>query len=96
VDNHAVFSDVDGTLERRTLGIKRSPEPMIAMIRRLHEQGAPMIIWSTGGADHARDAAEKAGIASLCAGFLPKPNILIDDTRPARWKDCKRLTPGQR
>jgi hypothetical protein len=94
MDNHAVFIDVDGTLERRTLGFKRSSEPMVRAIRKLHEDGARIYVWSSAGGDHAREAAEKAGIAALCAGFLPKPNILVDDKRPSRWKDCKLLSPS--
>jgi hypothetical protein len=53
-----VFVDVDDTLVR-SVGAKRIPMPnVIARIRELHTQGVALYLWSSGGADYAREAAK--------------------------------------
>jgi cation transport ATPase len=95
MDNQVIYIDVDGTLERSLLGFKTSNESMVDAIRRLHGEGMTIYIWSADGAEKAREAARRAGIESLCADFLPKPNLLVDDKPPSRWKDFKRLKPRE-
>jgi cation transport ATPase len=95
MEKNVMYVDVDGTLERKFLGFEKSNKTMVDAIRRLHAEGMQIYIWSTGGAGHARDAATKCGVEELCAGFLPKPNICVDDKPPSRWKDFKRLKPRQ-
>lgn len=48
-------------------------------LRALNEQGVQLDLWSSGGAEYARESAEKLGIADLVLAFLPKPHALLDD-----------------
>lgn len=88
-----VYVDVDDTLVR-WVGTKCIPMPgAIARVRTLHEQGATLYLWSTGGADYARSVASELEIAGCFAGFLPKPNLIIDDQSIVDWRDCKHEYP---
>jgi hypothetical protein len=88
-----VYVDVDDTLVR-SVGSKRIPMPaVIRYVRDLHRAGSMLFCWSSGGADYARQSAEEIGIAECFAGFLPKPNLLIDDQAPADWRYCRHMTP---
>jgi hypothetical protein len=83
-----VFVDVDDTLVR-SMGGKRIPLPeVIRHVRALHEQGAVLYCWSAGGAEYARASAEEFGVTECFTGFLPKPNVMLDDQGPASWPDC--------
>lgn len=48
-------------------------------MRRLHQAGCHLFLWSTGGGQYCRDVAERLGIVQLFEAFLPKPDIFIDD-----------------
>lgn len=90
-----VFVDVDDTLIRH-VGPKRIPIPgTIRHVRELREFGATMFCWSTGGADYARDAAESVGVADCFDGFLPKPNVMLDDQAVSDWRQCVEVTPSE-
>jgi hypothetical protein len=81
-----VYVDVDDTLVR-SAGAKRIPIPSaIARVRALHQEGAVLYLWSTGGADYAKATATELGLADLFAGFLPKPTIIIDDQEVHEWR----------
>ena len=68
-----VFVDVDDTLVR-SVGTKRIPMPRVVdRVKSLHKDGAILYLWSSGGADYARDSAKELGIADLFTAFLPKP-----------------------
>jgi hypothetical protein len=83
--NPAVFVDVDDTLVR-TVGPKRIPIPAtVRLVRALREQGAVLYLWSRGGPDYAREVAEELGLAESFDGFLPKPELLLDDASFERW-----------
>ncbi len=81
-----VYVDVDDTLAR-TAGTKRIPMPrMVARVRALHAEGHELLLWSTGGADYARKSAVELGIEGLFRGFMPKPEICIDDQEFGEWR----------
>lgn len=81
-----VYVDVDDTLVRSS-GTKRIPIPTaIERVKTLHRGGAVLYLWSTGGAEYAKSTATELGLADLFTGFLPKPNIVIDDQEFHEWR----------
>jgi hypothetical protein len=89
-----VYIDVDDTLVR-SLGSKRSPvRSVVNEVRRLYSEGAQLYLWSTGGAQYAKEAAAELGISECFIGFLPKPNAYIDDQAVDEWRGCKHILPG--
>jgi cation transport ATPase len=88
-----VFVDVDDTLVR-SIGSKRIPMPrVVERVKRLRQEGATLYLWSTGGALYAQESAKELGILDCFAGFLPKPNLIIDDQTVADWRSCKHEYP---
>lgn len=89
------YVDVDDTLVR-SFGSKRIPmSGMIAHVRRLHLAGVRLYCWSSGGATYAEDSARELGLAECFVGFLPKPNVLIDDVEPGRWPNLVLVHPNE-
>ncbi|WP_427912857.1 DUF705 domain-containing protein [Ramlibacter sp. MMS24-I3-19] len=89
-----VFVDVDDTLVR-SVGSKRIPMPdVVARVRRLHADGATLYLWSSGGAEYARDCATELGLEGCFAGYLPKPDVYLDDQPVHEWRYCKHVLPG--
>lgn len=87
--------DVDETFVR-SAGTKRIPMPaVIEHIRALKEQGAALYCWSSGGADYARRSAAEFGIEDCFVGFLPKPNMILDDQDLRDWRNLKCVHPTQ-
>lgn len=83
-----IFVDVDDTFVRST-GSKRIPVVnVLRHIRKLHQQGAVLYCWSSGGAEYARSSAEEFEVADCFTGFLPKPNVIVDDQSVADWRSC--------
>lgn len=90
-----IYIDVDDTLIR-TAGSKRIPvSGMIEHVRALAEQGATLYCWSSGGADYAREVASELGLADLFVGFLPKPQVIIDDQKVMSWRRLIEVHPGR-
>jgi hypothetical protein len=90
-----VYVDVDDTLVR-SFGSKRIPmTEMVAHVRALAGAGALLYCWSTGGTDYARAAAAELGIDDCFAGFLPKPNVMIDDQPIADWRRTVHVHPAE-
>lgn len=90
-----VFVDVDDTLVRST-GRKRIPMPsVVAEVRRLKDAGVTLYLWSAGRAEYARDTAVELAIAECFAGFLPKPDVMIDDQPPQLWSTTRHVYPAQ-
>jgi predicted HAD superfamily phosphohydrolase YqeG len=83
-----VFVDVDDTLVE---GLNKTPIPAtIALVRSLHQSGAQLYAWSTGGAAYAERMARELELEACFLGFLPKPLVLIDDRsweelEPKKW-----------
>jgi len=90
-----VYVDVDDTFVR-TFGSKRIPiTPVIDHVRALFESGAELYCWSSGGADYARICATEFGIADCFRGFLPKPQVMIDDQLIADWRGLMQVHPNE-
>jgi len=81
-----VYVDVDDTLTR-SAGTKVLPVPgVVEHVKDLAQSGATVYCWSAAGAEYARSTAQMLGIELCFVGFLPKPNILIDDQETTAWK----------
>jgi len=90
-----IYVDVDDTLVR-SVGSKRIPmSPVVSHIRNLRRDGAVLYGWSSGGADYTRETAIELGIADCFDGFLPKPNVLLDDQAIAGWSRFIEVHPNQ-
>jgi len=88
-----IYVDVDDTLVR-SVGTKRVPMPrVIEHVRSLHDEGAQLFCWSTGGEAYARDCAAELGIEDCFDGFLPKPAVMIDDQRTVDWHRLLEVSP---
>jgi hypothetical protein len=68
---------------------------VIQHLRSLKEQGAVLYCWSSGGADYARQSAEEFSITDCFVGFLPKPNVLLDDQDIKEWRYLKCVHPAE-
>lgn len=90
-----IFVDVDDTLVR-SVGRKRIPMPaVIKRVLQLKAEGTEMYLWSSGGAEYCRATALELGIDDCFVGFLPKPNVYIDDQPVSEWRFCKHVYPSQ-
>ena len=90
-----VYVDVDDTLIR-TAGSKRIPVSGVTEhVRALATAGAELYCWSAGGGPYARSVAEGLGIAGLFAGFLPKPQVLLDDRAMSEWQRVIEVHPAE-
>lgn len=90
-----VFVDVDDTLVR-SFGSKRMPiTRVVEHVRALHADGAVLFAWSSGGAEYARRSAEELGLAAVFAGYLPKPDVILDDVPVERWRRCVQVHPSE-
>ena len=85
---------MDDTLIR-TVGTKRIPIPStINKIISLFDGNCLLYCWSSGGADYAHEIASELDIESYFAGFLPKPEIMIDDQEPSQWATLRIMHPN--
>lgn len=90
-----IYVDVDDTFVR-TYGTKRIPMPhIIEHIKALKEQGATMYCWSSGGAKYAEDSAKEFGVENCFVGFLPKPEVAIDDMGFSQWRSLLQVHPNE-
>src|SRR5215471_21827336 len=90
-----VYVDIDDTLVR-SAGSKRIPMPrVIAHVRELFQSGVALYAWSSGGAEYARTSARELGLEECFLGFLPKPNVLIDDQAPDEWRRFLHVHPSE-
>jgi hypothetical protein len=88
-----VYVDVDDTFVR-SVGTKRIPmQRVLAHVRALHAQGVKLYCWSSGGSEYARSSAAEFEVEHCFAGFLPKPNVLLDDQSVADWRLCLEVHP---
>jgi hypothetical protein len=94
-DPLVVYVDCDDTLIR-TAGSKRIPVSGVAdHVRKLFADGAELYCWSTAGAAYARAVAEELRLADCFAGFLPKPQVMIDDQPVSDWRRTIEIYAGQ-
>lgn len=90
-----VYVDVDDTLIR-TAGSKRIPVSGTSEhVRGLSEAGAILYCWSSGGGEYARAIADELKIADCFSGFLPKPNVIVDDQPVSDWRRLVEIHPGR-
>ena len=90
-----IYVDVDETFVRN-YGTKRIPMPaIINHIIDLKNQGAIMYCWSSGGAEYARNSAKEFNIEDCFVGFLPKPNVAIDDLSFNQWSTLVQVHPNE-
>ncbi len=90
-----IYVDVDDTFVR-SYSTKRIPIPaVLGHIRSLHEQGAILYCWSSGGAQYAEESAKEFGLADCFAAFLPKPDVLLDDQNIADWRRLRQVHPNE-
>lgn len=90
-----VYVDVDDTFVR-SHGKSRIPIPaVIKHIRALKSEGADLYCWSSGGAEYAQNSAEEFEIGDCFLGFLPKPDIAIDDLSFSNWKNMVEVHPNE-
>ena len=90
-----IFVDVDETFVRN-YGAKRIPIPsVIEHIKQLKLEGAVMYCWSSGGADYASSSAKEFGIDYCFIGFLPKPDVVIDDLSFENWRGLVQVHPNE-
>jgi len=90
-----VYVDVDETFVRN-YGAKRIPVPaVIEHIKELKTQGAVMYCWSSGGAEYAEESAREFGIDHCFMGFLPKPELAIDDMSFSQWRNLVQVHPNE-
>jgi phosphoserine phosphatase len=66
---------------------------VVARVRELHEAGAVLYLWSSGGAAYAEKSAAELGITDCCAAFLPKPDVYLDDQSVSDWRFCRHVLP---
>ncbi len=87
------YVDVDDTLIR-SVGSKRIPiVNVVARVRAMQAEGWELYCWSRGGAAYAQSSAQEAGIRDCFRGFLPKPDLMIDDMPPQSWSFLTVIHP---
>lgn len=90
-----VYVDVDETFVR-SYGAKRVPIPsVISHVKYLKEQGAILYCWSSGGSEYAKESAAEFGIDYCFSGFLPKPEVAIDDMEFNSWRNLLQIHPNE-
>lgn len=90
-----IYVDVDDTLIR-SVGNKRIPMiEVVRKVRQMYENGNLLYCWSSSGAEYARTSAVELEIEDCFSGFLPKPQIMIDDQTPAEWRYLTVIHPNE-
>lgn len=90
-----IYVDVDDTLVRHA-GTKRIPVvSVVAHVRKLRDAGFTLFCWSTGGSEYAQAVVRELGLEECFSGFLPKPNVVIDDQDIHEWKRFIHIHPLQ-
>ena len=92
IPTNCVFCDVDGTLLFWPT-IPGSPQPgetpkvntalVDELLRWQRTSGGQLVVWSRGGREHAIRAAELCGLQAVC---LAKPDVMVDDADPMRFR----------
>ena len=88
-----IFVDVDDTLIRSVGRTRITIPSAVEAVKRFYREGAVLYLWSSGGADYARESAEFLGLIDCFVAFLPKPHLYIDDQPVADWRFCRHVLP---
>jgi hypothetical protein len=78
--NANIFIDVDLTLVDLN---GRLLEGALESITQLAERGCHLFLWSTGGIEYCQKIARLHKLDAYIQGYVPKPDIVIDDLPPA-------------
>jgi len=89
-----IYIDVDETF-LRNYGTKQIPIPKVLDGIKQLKMDYTLYCWSSGGAEYARKSAAKFGIEDCFSGFLPKPNIIIDDQPLDTWRNLTEIHPNK-
>ncbi|MEO0559699.1 MAG: HAD family hydrolase [Bacteroidota bacterium] len=89
-----IYVDVDDTFVRSASHARIPMPEVIQAIQRLHQNGATLYCWSSGGGDYARSSAREFGIEECFEAFLPKPDVLLDDVAVSDWRRLRYIHPS--
>lgn len=74
--NANVFVDVDLTLVDHNGNLIEGAKEAL---QRLRERGCHLYLWSNAGGAYARAVAARHQLTDLFEGYVPKPDVVIDD-----------------
>ena|ERR1700744_3811608 len=74
--NANIFVDVDLTLVD---AYKKLLPGAAEALNKLRDKGCHLYLWSTNGAEYARQIASLHHLTGMFEGFSAKPDIIIDD-----------------
>lgn len=74
--NANVFVDIDLTLVDANKKLLPGATDALAKLR---DKGCHLFLWSTNGAEYARNIASLYHLTDMFEGFAAKPDIIIDD-----------------
>jgi len=112
-DTRTIFVDVDGTLlfwpgknpggppRNGEEGYGKEPEVNVGLVEHIREkikEGVTVVVWITGGPEHAKMAVRLCGLINervngkiLCCG---KPGTCFDDGDPFRRAEVVKVDPA--
>ena len=90
-----IYIDVDETFVRNYVAKRIAIPSVIKHIKKLKGDGATLYCWSSGGAEYAKASAEEFGIVECFVGFLPKPQVMIDDMSFSQWRNLLQIHPNE-
>jgi hypothetical protein len=68
---------------------------VVEHVRLLSQRGVDLYCWSSGGAEYARTSAIELSLESCFIGYLPKPNVMIDDQPIEQWRRFVTFHPNE-
>jgi phosphoglycolate phosphatase-like HAD superfamily hydrolase len=74
--NANIFIDVDLTLVDAS---KKLLSGVPEALAKLRDKGCHLFLWSSNGAEYARNIANLYHLTDMFEGFVAKPDIIIDD-----------------
>ena len=83
----SVFVDVESSFHEDVRG------RVLEYLRGLDLEAWELFAWSDGGSEAARVHVVEAGVEDLFSGFLPKPNVLLDEHGVDEWPDVRVQAP---
>ena len=89
-----IYIDVDDTIVRSVGTVRIPMSSTIQKIIELHRVDIEMYCWSSGGAEYAKEICIEFNIDHCFKGFLPKPNIMVDDQEINDWRFLSQHLPN--